>query len=477
VLTTRASVTEALRAFLAISVQLGLHIHHVDFITAYLNGDLDVDIYMHTPDGYQDRFGHYVRLRKALYGLRQAGRKWYELLHALLTELGFERINVEHGMYRNVRKDGEVMFVCIYVDDLPIASSSLDWIAQVKAELANRFKMKDLGPAKRILGIDIDYDQPAGILTLGQETYVESVLKEREMSDCRGVGSPIDPGQAAMLGSPEDLETADASRSSDYLSQVGEVLYLSQSIFLPIAYVASRLAQFSAKPTKTCWEILHRVHRWLRKHSTTGLVYRRNPSAPPLVGYSDSDWVGDRQFARSTGSYIFLLFGMPIAWTSKRQRSVASSTMQAEIVSAFYAIHEGLRELLWLRMLLNSLDIPVPNATTLYCDNQAAIQWCHSRKFHSASKQIHYRYHALREWADRGVVDFKWISTDDQLADIGTKALTVARSRDLSGRLGFTGMDGSGGTIADRLSPSAGVSDMGTWTASGAPVSDQHVPP
>jgi hypothetical protein len=426
----------ALRIFHALVVQLGLHYHHVDFVTAYLNGKLEgVEIFMRTPDGFIDRFGPFVRLLRTIYGLRQSGRAWYLLLHELLTELGFVIVNVEHGIYRCARADGEICIVAIYVDDLPMACSSLPWLRELKALLAARFRMKDLGEAKRLLGVQIDYDREAGVLRMHQSDYIESILERRGMAHCVPVRSPLEPGH--VLGTNADLDTADPSRSSEFLSVVGEFLWLSQTVHLELAHVAGLLGRYAAKPTAECWRIVTRVHRYLRREGSAALVYRRSESPEGLAGYTDSSWCDCNSTSRSTGAFVFMLNGNAVAWQSKRQLDVAGSTMEAETVAAFYSVYTGLKELRWLRMALEPLGLVWADATPIYCDNLGAVQWASSSRHSSRLRHLHLRFHSVREWIMRGLIAIRHIGTKDQLADIGTKALPVHTFRDLASRLGL----------------------------------------
>ena len=426
---------EGLRAFFAIAVALGLYIHLVDFCTAYLNGVLACEIYMRTPDGFVDRFGPYVKLLRTIYGLRQAGRAWYELLHNLLVELDFECVNVAFGIYRCVRADGHVIFIAIYVDDLPMAGSCLDWMAEIKRKLAARFKMTDIGPLKRVLGIQVDYDREAGVLRMHMGDYIDSVLDRHGMASCKGVGAPIGPGH--QLGQPDDLLTADPTRSRDFLKAVGEILWLSQTVHAELAFVASLLARYAGKPTNECWRIMHRVHRYLRRASHAALEYRRQDQATGLLGYVDADWGGCPATARSTGAFFFFFNGMLVSWGSKRQPDVANSSLVAETIAAFFAVYSGLNEVRWLRTALAPLGFVFDEPTELRCDNLGAVQWASGIKHHSKVRHIHYRYHSVREWVARKLIVLKHIGTADQLADIGTKPLGTAHFIELASRLGL----------------------------------------
>jgi hypothetical protein len=117
-----------------------------------------------------------------------------------------------------------------------------------------------------LLGLEIDYDQDRGTMRLYQTAYIESILSKNGMASCNGVGSPLLPGH--VLGTPDDLDTADPSRSNEFLAHVGEMLWLAQSVHAPLALVAGLLSRYGGKRTDECWRIVKHAHKFLRRHAT-----------------------------------------------------------------------------------------------------------------------------------------------------------------------------------------------------------------
>ncbi|KAE9007221.1 hypothetical protein PF005_g14420 [Phytophthora fragariae] len=179
---------EAVRLVLIIGLTRGLEIRHVDFVTAFLNGELvDVDIYMAQPEGYDDKSGRVCKLKKGLYGLKQASRIWNDTLHKCLTEIGFTQCTYDLGIYW---KQGRVsvVYLTVYVDDLLLAGKMED-ISVVILELAKKFKLKDLGRVHNFLGMEVNY-KLGSFICLSQTAYIERLAEKFGLASARPVRSP-----------------------------------------------------------------------------------------------------------------------------------------------------------------------------------------------------------------------------------------------------------------------------------------------
>ena len=171
-----------------------LELESLDISTAYLNGEMDAEVYMRQPEGFEQREPEWVcKLMKGLYGLKQGGRLWFEKLDSALQELSFTRVRSDPSIYVWV-KDDIRLIVPIFVDDLTIASKSKERISEFKADLAKHFKLRDLGPTSFLLGVAIDRDRSKRTLSLSQRQYILDLLQRFNFSDCSPVATPMDPG-------------------------------------------------------------------------------------------------------------------------------------------------------------------------------------------------------------------------------------------------------------------------------------------
>lgn len=200
---------ETVRLLLALSAQNSWEVHHLDVKTAFLNGEINEEVYVAQPDGYvkkgKERFVY--KLLKALYGLRQAPRAWYSKLNSFLVEIGFERCPYEHGVYTK-RENGEVLIIAVYVDDLLVTGSNITVIEKFKKQMNSRFEMSDLGKLTYYLGIEVQ--QKEGYIELKQAGYARKILEKTGMSGCNPTKYPMDPKE--QLTKDEGGKAVDATQ-------------------------------------------------------------------------------------------------------------------------------------------------------------------------------------------------------------------------------------------------------------------------
>ena len=200
----------SIRLLMAMTVKFSWQIEQMDVVTAFLHGDVQEAIYMQQPEAYDDGSGRVCRLKKALYGLKQASRQWNLKLNDVLKRAGYKRCKTDSCVYVQHNENSTVA-VAVYVDDLLIFFNNETLKDQLKSTLKEHFCMKDLGAAKSILGIRIDYDFEKGVLSLDQQKYTESILRKFRMLDCDPVRLPSDPNQKlTALISPTTEEEAES---------------------------------------------------------------------------------------------------------------------------------------------------------------------------------------------------------------------------------------------------------------------------
>lgn len=183
----------SIRLLLAITVNKDLELEQLDVKTSFLHGVIEEEIYMEQPEGYvvEGKEEYVCRLEKALYGLKQAPRQWNKCFDEFVVSQGFQRSEYDHCVYIKQTKTGVTVYLLLYVDDMLLASRDLEEIKQVKKLLASRFEMKDLGPARRIIGMNIERDREGGVLTLSQSGYVKKILQVFNMDEAKAVTTPI----------------------------------------------------------------------------------------------------------------------------------------------------------------------------------------------------------------------------------------------------------------------------------------------
>ena len=180
-----------LRTLLAIGNQYDYYFIQLDVRTAFLNGHLKEDIYIHPPDDVNCKKGHVLKLNRSLYGLKQASKCWNDRINTFLLNLRFVRSENDYCLYSKI-SEGGIVYLLIYVDDIVISGLSLELINIVKTKLTREFEMKDKGELKHFVGLEIDYDRKGGTLKINQRRYAMGILKRFGLANCKPCPTPID---------------------------------------------------------------------------------------------------------------------------------------------------------------------------------------------------------------------------------------------------------------------------------------------
>uniref|UniRef100_A0ACD5Y6T1 Uncharacterized protein n=1 Tax=Avena sativa TaxID=4498 RepID=A0ACD5Y6T1_AVESA len=404
---------ETVKLLLAVAAQMGWQVHHLDVKSAFLNGELQEEVFVTQPPGFvvEGQDSKVLKLHKALYELRQAPRAWNVKLDKTLADLGFEKCPLEHAVYKR-NTPGESLLVRVYVDDLIITGTSVSGINQFKDQMKRMFSMSDLGLLNYYLGIQVS--QTSDGISICQSSYAEKLLEKSGMKHCNSAQIPLE----ARLHLSKDSKCP-AVDSTQYRSIVGSLRYLIHTR-PDITYSVGIVSRFMEKPTSEHLAAVKHILRYVSGTLNLGLVYHREKERNmQLSGFSDSDMAGDVDDRKSTTGVIFYLGSSPVSWLSQKQKVVALSSCEAEYIAATTAACQGI----WLGRLLADLTGSEFEQITLNIDNQSAISLCKNPVFHERSKHIETRYHFIREKVEEGVVAVEYIGTNDQLADILTKPL------------------------------------------------------
>ena len=230
----------------------------MDVQSAFLNGDLDEEIYMSQPEGFieEGQEDLVCRLKKSLYGLKQAGRTWYKKLHDCLVGFSFTRCNADYSIYYYQEGSTKVI-ISAYVDDLIIMNNNLPYLQETKKKLGDIFAMRDLGEISSYLRIKIKRDRKNRTVSLSQSKYIEDILKKYGMENCRPILTPIDTNKklskAMCPKTPEEIEEM---KNIPYQSAVGSLMYLMLGTRPDIAFAVGALSQFNSNYGKEYWQVV-----------------------------------------------------------------------------------------------------------------------------------------------------------------------------------------------------------------------------
>ena len=407
----------SVRILMQLAAQYDLILHQMDVKTAYLNAPIDCEIFLEQPEGFEIASSSndvlVYKLKKSLYGLKQSGRNWNSLLHSYLLENSFTQSDVDNCVYVK-HLDGKMIVIVIWVDDLIIAASDDSLLCDTKNMLKERFKMKDLGKLSHFLGID--FEQGDGYVKVNQKEYLCKVLARFGMSDCKPRSTPSER-KVESDGEEEPIDPR------TYREAVGCLIYAMICTRPDICWIITKLSQYLSKPSKSQWVAVKHVMRYLKCTIDFGLCYSKCVDGLTLLGYSDADWASSTDDRRSITGYCFSLTnaGPLISWKSRKQRTVALSSCEAE----YMALSATIQEVLYLIQLLRDIDCGHQFGTPMiYGDNQGAIALAKNPVYRQRSKHIDVKYHFIRNEVNAGTITIQYCPSAEMIADIMTKPAT-----------------------------------------------------
>ncbi|CAL1383495.1 unnamed protein product [Linum trigynum] len=398
----------SIRVVLGLAASLDLEVEQLDVRTTFLHGDLKEEIYMDQPEGFEVKGKEDLvcRLRKSLYGLKQAPKQWYKKFDSFMVKNGYARTTSDHCVFVKYFAENDFIILLLYVDDMLIVGRNVGEIDRLKKELSKSFAMKDLGPAKQILGMRISRDRRNGKIRLSQERYIERVLERFNMSKAKAVSTPLGGHlKLSVKHCPTSDEEKEAMKNVPYASIVGSLMYAMVCTRPDIAHAVGIVSRFLSNPGKEHWRAVKWILRYLRGTSRVCLCFGNGKTI--LDGYTDANMAGDVDSRKSTSGYMMTFAGAAVSWQSKLQKCVALSTTEAEYI----AVTEACKEMLWLKKFLQELGIK-QERYVLYCDSQSAIHLCKNPTFHSRSKHIDVQYHWIRDVLEEKLLELNKVHTD-----------------------------------------------------------------
>jgi len=340
---------------------------------------------------------------------------------------GFTRSKYDACVYITKLRSGNYMYLLIYVDDMLIACKDKDELLKMKAQLKSEFEMKDLGPASRILGMDIKRNRSQRKLTLSQEGYLRKVVDLFGLSDSKSVTTPVG-AQFKLKSVQEGEESAEHSymKNIPYSNCVGSCMYAMISTRPDIAHGVSLISRFMSKPSREHWQAAKWLVRYIKGSLNMKMVFSGEENqVSKIVGYCDSDYAADLDKRRSLSGYVFTVGGNTVSWKASLQHVVALSTTEAEYI----ALTEAIKEAMWLKGFVKELGLG-DCETVVHCDSQSAIHLSKNSVFHERTKHIDVRLHFIKDVINSGQVIIEKISTEINPADIFTKAVPVSKFKE-----------------------------------------------
>ncbi|GJT62508.1 retrovirus-related pol polyprotein from transposon TNT 1-94 [Tanacetum coccineum] len=354
---------------------MNMVVYQMDVKTAFLNGNLQEEVYVSQPDSFvdPDNPNHVYKLKKALYGVKQAPRAWYDMLSSFLISQDFSKGSMDPTMF--IRKEGLQIF-----------------------------------------------QNPRGIF-INQSKYALEFLMKYGFDSCDPVDTPM--VEKSKLDEDKERKAVDPSH---YRGMIGTLLYLTASRH-DLQFAICMCARYQARPTKNHLHVVKRIFRYLKGTINRGLQYLKDSSIA-LTTFADVDHAGCQDTRRSTSGSMQFLGDRLVSWSSKRHKSVVISSTKAEYI----AMSGCCAQILWMRSRLTNYDLGF-NKIPMYCDNKSAIALSCNNVQHSRSNHIDIRFHFIKEHVKNWVIELYFVNTEYQLADIYTKALARERIEFLINKL------------------------------------------
>jgi hypothetical protein len=404
---------------MALAAAFDLEIRHYDAVNAFTNSELDEEIYCEYPEGFE-RLGRCLLLLRALYGLKRSPRLWYNDFTTTLERLGLQPVPGVNCLFTNDR-----LIVFFFVDDIVVLClpTYLDRLTRFEAQLLDRYEMRSLGDLKWFLGIRIERNRPARKLWLCQDSYIDKIATKFH---CHKNKSPRTPLLTEELHpSPAD-QKATAQQILAYQQRVGSLNFAAVVTRPDIAKAASKLSEFLQNPSPAHSSAADRVISYLYGTKTLAIEYSgRIDSSKIFICSADAAFADDTLTRRSSDGYLFQLYGGPIDWRAAKQKTVTTSSTEAELLSLSFAA----KEVMWWRRLFAAIQFDMEHEISINCDNLQTIRLLKKEtpRLETKLRHIDIHQHWLRQEVLANRTSVSWIPTNDMPADGLTKILPRQR--------------------------------------------------
>jgi hypothetical protein len=444
------------RFILALTAAFDLDTWHADITNAFLNSLLDEDVYCKLPDGFAQP-GKCIKLLRALYGLRRAPRLWQQEFSDFLETLGLRQVKEESCLFTN----NNGIFLLFYVDDILMVSRK-DCVTQasrIRNALLARYELKDLGELNWFLGIRIVRDRRQGKLWICQDSYIEKIAHRYHLEFRKHPSTPM-PAEPMPLNSGQQ---ATPQQILGYQGKVGSINYATVQTRPDAARAASHLAEFATNPSQQHQDAADQAILYLDGTRYYAIEYSAS-AVNQEIAYthqktleiaSDASFGNCATTRRSSEGYLFKLFGGPIDWVSVKQKTVTTSTTEAELLALTHAATEAL----WWNRLFEDIGFRLDHELVINCDNQQTIRLITKDlpTLVTKLKHVDIRQHWLREQVADKRINIAWISTSHMPADGLTKALPRQKHQNFVQQLGLVDLSKLGLLQNSSSSHSGGV--------------------
>jgi Reverse transcriptase (RNA-dependent DNA polymerase) len=400
-----------------------------DVETAFLYGDLPEPIYMKIPKGLEHLAPNYkvetdcLLLKKSMYGLVQAARQWWKkFIYMLSQEFKFTRSHADACILFRTDQEGTII-LCIYVDDALMIGDD-EAITKTVKQLREKLSLKEVGELQEYVGCTILKSRKQNRLIMCQPDLLSKLEKtfKSAVEDMRVFKTPTIPGEIIIKTTDKD-EIVDKSTHRMFRSGVGMLLYLIKYSRPDIGNAVREIAKVMDGPTELQVKSLYRLIKYVLDTKNQGLLM--SPLEPEenstwiMSAYCDSDYAGDKDGRKSVSGFVIYIQGCLISWKSRKQKSVTLSSSEAEYV----AISEVCAEIMFLKQVVEFMEIKVKLPIIVKVDNVGAIYLANNAVSGPRMKHVDIRYHFVRDLIEEGIIEVAFVKSEENDSDVFTKNL------------------------------------------------------
>lgn len=407
------------RALMAVSAAFDLENHQYDAVNAFLNSRLNETIHCHPPEGFET-LDRYWLLLQALYGLKQSPLLWYTDFTIALEELGLRAVSGVNCLFVN-----DFLILFFYVDDIVILYSKQNKqrFLKFEASLLQRFEMRTLGELKWFLGIRVERERSTRRIWLCQDSYASKLAAKFNV--CADGKPPRTPMFSEDLLLPEAGYKATAQQILAYQQRVGSLSFAAAISRPDIAHATSRLSSFLQNPTQAHLAAANRTIQYLCSTRGYAIEYSGENTSQIFKCASDAAYADDVDTRRSSDGFLFQLYGGAIDWRAGKQKTVTTSSTEAELLS----LSTAAREVIWWRRFFAAIKFDTQQPVEIDCDNLQTLRILTKEavKLDTKLRHIDIHQHWLRQEVQEGRIALKWLPTAEMPADGLTKPLPAQK--------------------------------------------------
>lgn len=407
---------------MAIAAAYGYKIRQYDIVAAYTNADLPQPRAAYLPDGFQKE-GYLLLVSKALYGLPESALLWQHHLQATLMDIGVFPVPGVNCLFTSDR-----LIVLFYVDDIIVLYHERDHATanSFEEKLMNKYQTRPLGQIGHFLGIRVVRDEIMQKIWLIQDSYIESLAKEFSI-DIEQSKNPSTPLPSIPL--TQNNRKATNKEIYQYQKMMGKLNYAAVITRPDIAHGISKLSEFLQNPSQQHMEAALHMIRYLVATKYRGIEYNGesiNVAGRTFVASSDAAFADNSETRYSSCGFCFQLFNGMIHWKAIKQKTVTTSSTEAELL----ALTVTAKEYIWWIRLFKHLKVEIESPVIL-CDNQQTLRLLQKETPKLATKLKHVDIHQcwLRQEVQNGRIKVEWIESNKMIADGFTKALPPQKHR------------------------------------------------